>query len=42
MTEPAQVIADVIELFPELVVEYANQQQRQRDDVDELVRLRTL
>ena len=37
VTEPAlQVIADVIELFPELVVEYAAQQQRQRDDVDEL------
>ena len=31
-----QVIADVITLFPELVVEYAAQQQRQRDDVDQL------
>ena len=31
-----QVIADVITLFPELVEEYAKQQQRQRDDVDQL------
>ncbi|WP_022967315.1 Hpt domain-containing protein [Denitrificimonas caeni] len=37
VSEPLlQVIADVITLFPELVVEYAEQQQRQRDDVDQL------
>lgn len=31
-----QLSAEVIELFPELVAEYASQQQRQRDDVDQL------
>ena len=37
VTEPVfEVIAAVIELFPELVAEYAAQQQRQRDDVDQL------
>jgi chemosensory pili system protein ChpA (sensor histidine kinase/response regulator) len=30
------VIAQVMQLFPELVAEYAAQQQRQRDDVDQL------
>ncbi len=30
------VISEVIELFPELVAEYAANQQRQRDDVDQL------
>ncbi len=34
--ELLQVIADVIALLPELVEEYAGQQQRQRDDVDRL------
>ena len=37
VSEPVlQVIADVITLFPELATEYAEQQQRQRDDVDQL------
>lgn len=37
VSEPMhQVIAGVIELFPALVAEYAAQQQRQRDDVDQL------
>ncbi|QEY60472.1 response regulator [Pseudomonas sp. C27(2019)] len=37
VSEPVfTVIADVIQLFPELVAEYAAQQQRQRDDVDQL------
>ena len=34
-----QLTAAVIELFPELVAEYAAQQQRQRDDVDQLAAL---
>ncbi len=30
------MIADVIQLFPEVVAQYAAQQQCQRDDVDQL------
>lgn len=37
VSEPMlSLLAEVIQLFPELVAEYAAQQQRQRDDVDQL------